>query len=367
MEIKQFERDGEIWFNIDGNEMPLYLENGEQNQELQDILNQEKEKQGDKIVVMAKPEKFAKTKMVLKKNKRRIIAGGLAIIALGGIILLCKSCGGKNNSNDNIVKVYDYNKFYEETIKSTMAKFEEAGYPITEAQARDLIYGINAEEAIETGHINKDTNDVELFDNCLSYTGKIMTQYFKATEKYLHSDECGKGEVKDISVAALVAQDYNDYDYQVIAKLESYQKELEKMVLREKGFYSAIIRDEDKARFDEIMLEIRNFWTCSDGIKIQDGEKTVNVTLHDIGEGDKLMAAATIITKITYLTKNIDESIIYTDTAGNKVVLKTKEIIKTLDNAPAMFDSAELENKLAHAANGGVNEECEEKEKVKTK
>lgn len=360
MKIEQFERDGQLWFNVDGREMPLYLENGELNQELQEILDQEKNKECNKLMVIAQPSKFAKTKMALKRNKRRIIAGGLALVILtGGIILLCKSCKSR--------KKYDYNAFYKNAITTTMAEFEKAGYPITEDQARDLIYGINAEEAIETGHINKDTNDVELFDNCLAYTGKIMTQYFNATEKYLHSDECGKGEVKDISVAALVAQDYNDYDYQVIAKLESYQKELEKMILREKGFYSAIIRDEDKARFDEIMLEIRNFWTCSDGIKIQDGEKTVNVTLHDIGEGDKLMAAATIITKITYLTKNINESIIYKDTAGNEVVLHVKEIVKTLDNAPAMFDSAELENKLAHAGNGGVSEKCEEKEKVKTK
>ena len=360
MEIKQFERDGHIWFNVDGQEMPLYLEDGELNQELQDILNQEKENQGDKIVVVAEPEKFAKTKMVLKKNKHRIIAGGLALVILtGGIILLCKSCKSR--------KKYDYNAFYKNAITSTMAEFEKAGYPITEAQAKDLIYGINAEEAIETGHINKDTNDVELFDNCLAYTGKIITQYVNATEKYLHSDESGKGEVKDISVASLVAQDYNDYDYQVIVKLESYQKELEKMILQEKGFYRCIIDESDKARFDEIMLEIRNFWTCSGGIKIQDGDKTVNVTLHDIGEGDKLMAAATIITKITYLTKNINESIIYKDTAGNEVVLHVKDIVKTLDNAPAMFDSAELENKLAHAGNGGVNEECEEKEKVKTK
>lgn len=360
MKIEQFERDGQLWFNVDGREMPLYLENGELNQELQNILNQEKEKQGDKIAVVAEPEKFAKTKMVLKKNKRRIIAGGLALVILtGGIILLCKSCKSR--------KKYDYNAFYKDAITSTMAEFEKAGYPITEAQAKDLIYGINAEEAIETGHINKDTNDVELFDNCLAYAGKILSQHCDAVEKYLYSDECGKGEVKDISVAALVAQDYNDYDYQVIAKLESYQKELEKMILREKGVYSAIIRDEDKARFDQIMLEIRNFWTCSGGIKIQDGDKTVNVTLHDIGEGDKIMAVSTIIYKITYLTKNINESIIYTDTAGNDVVLHVKDIVKTLEEAPAIYDTAELSNKLAHAANGGVSAECEKKEKVKTK
>ena len=362
MKIEQFERDGQLWFNVDGKEMPLYLEDGELNQELQDILNQEKENQGDKIVVVAEPEKFAKTKMVLKKNKRRIIAGGLALVILtGGIILLCKSCKSDKQ------KKYDYNSFYKNAITSTMAEFEKAGYPITEDQARDLVYGMNAEEAIETGHINKDTNDVELFDNCLAYAGKILSQHCDAVEKYLYSDECGKGKVKDISVAALVAQDYNDYDYQVIAKLESYQKELEKMILKEKGFYRCVIDESDKARFDEIMLEIRNFWTCSGGIKIKDGEKLVNVTLHDIGEGDKIMAASTIIYKITYLTKNIDESIIYTDLAGNDVVLHVKDIVKTLEEAPAIYDTAELSNKLAHAANGGVSEKCEKKVKVKTK
>lgn len=298
MEIKQFERDGQILFDIDGKEMPLYLENGDLNKDLQDILNQEKENQGEKVVVFAKPERFAKTKMVLQKNKRRIIACGLAfIILLGGIILLCKSCKGKNNANTGIVEMDDeeYSRDLLNTrIKKFTKKANELGITVTEEEIRDFAAFINIDRIVnEDPDLAKELFDGKNAQDVLSNAGHIIGVLMTNSHKNNYK--------KTMDLSELVVG--SNYDKEVLKKLEKYRDELTTMRAEEDGMHRANFETEEETkRFNEIITDILNFYSMSaDGLETKFNKNSI---IQKMGDGSRF-ATVLVMNEINLGNNNL--------------------------------------------------------------
>lgn len=339
MKIKQFERDGQIWFNVDGKEMPLYLETGELNDELQSILNQEKENQGDKIVVVAEPEKFAKTKMALKKNKRRIIAGGLALIILtGGIILLCKYCA-KNNKNTEIVEVADeeYSRELLNTrIKDFTKEANEKGITVKEEEVRDFAAFINIDRIInEDPELAKELYDGKNAQDVLSNAGHMIGALLNNSHK---------GNYKTpMNLSKLVVG--SNYDKQVMEKLENYRDELTTMRAEEDGMHRASFEtEEEDTKFNEIITDILNFYSMTaDGLETEFDNNSV---IQKMGDGSRF-ATVLVMNEINIGNNNL---------LSNE---QTKAFNELMSNEPVV---ANLQNMIEGCQTVEV-----EKEKVKTK
>lgn len=316
MEIKQFERDGQSWFLVDGKEMPLYLENGEINQELQDILNTEKENQGEKVVVVAKPEKFAKTKMVLKKNKRRIIAGGLAILVLGGIILLCKSCDSKNNANTEIVEVVDeeYSRELLNTrIKSFTKKANERGITVKEEEIRDFASFINIDRVInEDPELAKELFDGKNAQDVLSNVGHMIGVLMTNSHK---------GNYKTpMNLSELVVG--SNYDKQILEKLESYRDELTTMRAEEDGMHRVNFEtEEEDTKFNEIITDVLNFYSMTtDGLETKFDSNSV---IQKMGDGSRF-ATVLVMNEINIGNNNLlskEQTKAFNDLMSNEAVV----------------------------------------------
>lgn len=297
MKIEQFERDGQIWFKVDGKEMPLYLENGALNEDLQTILNQEKENQGEKLVVVAKPEKFANAKMALKQNKRRIIAGGLALIILtGGIVLLFKSCN-KNNNSTSIVEVEDeeYSReLLNERIKSFTKEANEKGITIKEEEVRDFAAFINIDRIInEDPELAKELfdgkNAQDILSNAGHMIGVLMTNSHKGNYK------------TPMNLSKLLVG--SNYDKQIMEKLENYRDELTTMRDEEDGMHRANFEtEEETTKFNEIITDILNFYSMSaDGLETNFDKNSV---IQKMGDGSRF-ATVLVMNEINIGNNNL--------------------------------------------------------------
>lgn len=316
MEIKQYERDGQIGFEVDGKEMPLYLESGELNQELQDILNKEKENQGEKVVVVAKLEKFAKTKMFLQRNKRRIIAGGLIIITIGGIILLCKSCKGKDNANTEIVEVADeeYNRDLLNTrIKEFTKKANERGVSVKEEEIRDFAAFINIDRIInEDPELAKELFDGKNAQDVLSNAGHMIGMFMTNSHKTNYK--------KPMNLSELVVG--SNYDKQILEKLESHRDELTSMRVEEDGMHRANFETEaEDAKFNEIITDTLNFYSMTaDGLETKFDNNSV---IQKMGDGSRF-ATVLVMNEINIGNNNLlskDQTKAFNELMSNEAVV----------------------------------------------
>lgn len=314
MNIEQFEKDGQIWFRVDGKEMPLYLENGELNKELITILNVEKKNQGDKVIADTSNEELdemreaeiedANEVLVEKKNQnwfkrnwKQFVAIVLLISMVTGMALLNKFCNSNDEINTEIVEVVD-EKYSRELLITRIKDFtEEAnkkGINVTEQEIRDFAAFINIDRIIsEDPELAKELFDgkkaQEVLSNAGHMIGILMTNSHKNNYK------------NPMYLSKLVVG--SNYDKQIFQKLEDYRDELTEMRGETADIHRGNFLTEEKdVRFNEIITDVLNFYSMTaDGLETDFNNNSV---IQKMGDGSRF-ATVLVMNEINIGNKNL--------------------------------------------------------------
>lgn len=314
MEIKQFEKEGQIWFDVDGEEMPLYLENGELNQDLHDILNQEKENQGEIVVPTESNEELDEMREAeieeanevliekkntnwFKKNWKRFVAVTLAVALSAGLItLLCKSCS-KDNAKTQIQEVVE-EKYSRELlvkrIKDFTAEANKKGINVTEKEVRDFAAMLNIDRIIsEDPELAKELFDGKNAQELLSNYGHMIGIFLTNSHKSNYKNP--------INLSKLVVG--SDYDKQILQQLEDYRDELTLMRGETPEIHRAnFLTEEEDARFNEIITDVLNFYSMtSDGLETEFDNNSV---IQKMGDGTRF-ATVLVMNEINIGNNNL--------------------------------------------------------------
>ena len=303
MKIEQIEKDGKIYFIVDGKEMPLYDENGNTNEELLAILDTEKQNcensnptsQKGELMVIEQPRKKMK---LSKTSKRRIIAGTLAIlIAAGTIILVVKSCKGKDKNNTAVVDEIKEEEYSRELLNKRIVKFakkaNEKGISVTEQDVRDFAIFMNIDRIInEDPELAKEYFDGKNAQDVLSNAGHMIGVLMTTSHT--------SGYKNSMNLSSLVVG--SDYDKHIMKKLEGYRDELTTMRAEESGMHRASFEDEAKTtRFNEIITDTLDFYSMTaNGLEI-DGK---NAVIQKMGDGDRF-ATVLVMNEINIGNKDL--------------------------------------------------------------
>lgn len=296
MEIKQINKDGRILFEVDGKVMPLYDENGNTNTELMAILNSQKN-EDEKLQVYAKPSKFANMKASVKRNKHRIIAGGLALVVVAGICMIVKSCNGKNNKSGDSVSIVEVQdeKYSRELLIQRIKSFTETanskGIQVSEEEVRDFAAFMNIDRIVnEDPELAKELFDGKNVNDVMSNAGHMIGLLMTSSVKENYANSMN---LSDLVVGA-------DYDKDIMKKLENYRDELTAIRAEEPGMHRVTIDEDKQTRYDEIVNDTINFYAMtSDGLEI-DGD---NAVIQKMGDGDRF-SLILVMNEIAMSNKN---------------------------------------------------------------
>ena len=281
MKIDQFEKDGKIYFNVDGKDMPLYDEKGNVNEELFNILESEKvntvKSSKGKLMIVEQPKK----KMKLTKTSKRILAGTLAVlVAAGTILLISKSFKGSTKNNAAVVDKIKEEEYSRDLLNKRIVKFakeaNEKGISVTEKDVRDFAIFMNIDRIInEDPELAKEYFDGKNAQDVISNAGHMIGTLMTASHT--------SGYKNSMNLSSLVVG--SDYDKHIMKKLENYRDELTTMRAEEPGMHRASFEDEAKTtRFNEIITDTLDFYSMtSNGLEI-DGE---NAVIQKMGDGDR--------------------------------------------------------------------------------
>lgn len=251
------------------------------------------------VNVVAEPSKFAKMKACLKRNRKRIVAGGLTIVVIAGSIVAFRSCSkDKDNENNNsivdIQKDEEYSReLLNERIKSFTEEAKQRGIDITENEVRDFAAFMNIDRIINedpelASELFDGKNAQDILSNAGHMIGVLITNSFKENYK------------NPINLSTLVVG--NDYDKRIMQKLENYRDELTTMRAEEVGEHRVeFATDEETAKFNDIITDIIDFYSMSaNGLEIN-GE---NVVVQKMGDGDRF-ALVLVMNEIALGNRNL--------------------------------------------------------------
>lgn len=254
----------------------LYDETGKINEEFFEQLKDEENKTDKESVKLVMPkEKMANKKFKLNKTGKRIIAGALAVLFIGGAAYLIYRNTKKSSKNTEIVQTEEQysRELLEQRIKSFTEKANANGINLTEEEVKNLSSVVNMDRIItedsELAHeLFYGKNAQEIISNAGHTIGVLMTNSYKNQFK------------NPMNLSSLVVG--SDYDKAIMQKLENYRDELTTMRDEEPGMQRANFETpKEEKKFEDIITDVLNFYTMtSDGLEI-DGENAVVQKMSD--------------------------------------------------------------------------------------
>jgi len=260
-----------------------------------------KKVKGGKATVVAENKTIAKLKASLKKNKQRVVAGGLTIVVLGGSIILYFVNKGKTNNNGNngatVVDTIKEEEYSRELLIERIDNFEktakENGIELTTEDVRNIATLMNIDKIVsEDPELAKELYDGKNAQDILSNSGhvigKLMTSSFTGNYK------------NPMNLSTLVVG--NDHDKAILSTLEGYRDELTAMRAEEPGEHRVeFATKEEEERFDQIITDVLNFYSMTaDGLEIN-GE---NVVIQPMGDGTRF-AMVLVMNEIALGNRNL--------------------------------------------------------------
>lgn len=231
---------------------------------------------GDKIKIATTKEKLANKKFKVSKTTcKRVIAGTLAVLLIGGAAYFIYRNTKKNSKNTEIVQTEEeYSReLLEQRIKTFTEKANANGIKLTEEEVKNLSSVVNMDRIItedpELAHeLFYGKNAQEIMSNAGHTIGILMTNSYKNQFK------------NPMNISSLVVG--GDYDKAIMQKLENYRDELTTMRDEQVGMQRANFEtEEEKQKFNDIITDVLDFYTMSaDGLEI-DGENAVIQRMSD--------------------------------------------------------------------------------------
>lgn len=231
---------------------------------------------GEKIKIATTKEKLANKKFKVSKTTcKRVIAGTLAVLLIGGAAYFIYRNTKKNSKNTEIVQTEEQysRELLEQRIKTFTEKANANGIKLTEEEVKNLSSVVNMDRIItedpELAHeLFYGKNAQEIMSNAGHTIGILMTYSYKNQFK------------NPMNISSLVVG--GDYDKAIMQKLENYRDELTTMRDEQVGMQRANFEtEEEKQKFNDIITDVLDFYTMSaDGLEI-DGENAVIQRMSD--------------------------------------------------------------------------------------
>lgn len=231
---------------------------------------------GEKIKIATTKEKLANKKFKVSKTTcKRVIAGTLAVLLIGGAAYFIYRNTKKNSKNTEIVQTEEQysRELLEQRIKTFTEKANANGIKLTEEEVKNLSSVVNMDRIItedpELAHeLFYGKNAQEIMSNAGHTIGTLMTNSYKNQFK------------NPMNISSLVVG--GDYDKAIMQKLENYRDELTTMRDEQVGMQRANFEtEEEKQKFNDIITDVLDFYTMSaDGLEI-DGENAVIQRMSD--------------------------------------------------------------------------------------
>lgn len=227
---------------------------------------------GEQIKIATTKEKLANKKFKVSKTTcKRVIAGTLAVLLIGGAAYFIYRNAKKNSKNTEIVQTEEQysRELLEQRIKTFTEKANANGIKLTEEEVKNLSSVVNMDRIItedpELAHeLFYGKNAQEIMSNAGHTIGILMTNSYK----------------NPMNISSLVVG--GDYDKAIMQKLENYRDELTTMRDEQVGMQRANFEtEEEKQKFNDIITDVLDFYTMSaDGLEI-DGENAVIQRMSD--------------------------------------------------------------------------------------
>ena len=222
---------------------------------------------GEQIKIATTKEKLANKKFKVSKTTcKRVIAGTLAVLLIGGAAYFIYRNAKKNSKNTEIVQTEEQysRELLEQRIKTFTEKANANGIKLTEEEVKNLSSVVNMDRIItedpELAHeLFYGKNAQEIMSNAGHTIGILMTNSYKNQFE------------NPMNISSLVVG--GDYDKAIMQKLENYRDELTTM----RDFY----KRQEQQKFNDIITDVLDFYTMSaDGLEI-DGENAVIQRMSD--------------------------------------------------------------------------------------
>ena len=231
---------------------------------------------GEQIKIATTKEKLANKKFKVSKTTcKRVIAGTLAVLLIGGAAYFIYRNAKKNSKNTEIVQTEEQysRELLEQRIKTFTEKANANGIKLTEEEVKNLSSVVNMDRIItedpELAHeLFYGKNAQEIMSNAGHTIGILMTNSYKNQFE------------NPMNISSLVVG--GDYDKAIMQKLENYRDELTTMRDEQVGMQRANFEtEEEKQKFNDIITDVLDFYTMSaDGLEI-DGENAVIQRMSD--------------------------------------------------------------------------------------